>query len=134
MATVLAHITVRPGEEERFESLARSLYADTHAREERVLRYEYWRGSEPGSFYTLLSFADADAFWAHQVSDHHEQAADELGEVLAGIRLEWLDPVHGASPLPPTLEAEAPADADDALRRAARLFAPRIASWWPRAT
>jgi quinol monooxygenase YgiN len=130
MATILAHITVKPGEEQRFEALARSLYADTHAHETQVLRYEYWRGADPGSYFTLLSFADAAAFWAHQVSDHHEEAAAALGEVLASIRLEWVDPLHGASPLPSTTAQDVGVDADEATRRAARLFAPRIAAWW----
>ncbi len=130
MATILAHLTVKPGEEARFESIARELWAATHEREADVLRYEYWRGAEPGSYYTLLSFPDAAAFWAHQVSDHHEQAAAPLGEVLSGIRLEWVDPVEGASPLPRTAAHDGPVDADEATRRAARLFAPRIASWW----
>ncbi len=130
MATILAHITVKAGEEQRFEALARSLYTDTHALESEVLRYEYWRGAEVGSYYTLLSFTDAAAFWAHQVSDHHEQAADELGEILAAIRLEWVDPLEGASELPRTTAHEVAADADEATRRAARLFAPRLAAWW----
>lgn len=130
MATILAHLTVKPGAEARFEAIARRLWVDTHEREAAVLRYEYWRGAEPGTYYTLLSFPDAAAFWAHQVSDHHEEAAADLGEVLAGIRLEWIDPIVGASPLPSTTAQAVADDADDATRRAARIFAPRIAPWW----
>ena len=58
MATLLAHITVRPGAEVEFETLARTLYEQTHAIETGVLRYEYWRGSDERTYYTLLSFVD----------------------------------------------------------------------------
>ena len=62
MATILAHITVRPGTEADFEALARTLYEGTHATESAVRHYEYWRGSEPRTYYTLLSFDDHRGF------------------------------------------------------------------------
>src|SRR5271166_149729 len=49
MATLLAHIRVRPGAEKRFEQIARELHDATHACEHDVRRYEYWRGAEPRS-------------------------------------------------------------------------------------
>jgi quinol monooxygenase YgiN len=132
MATILAHITVRPGTEARFESIARELYAATHDQEPSVLRYEYWRGSNERTYYTLLAFTDQNAFLAHQTSDHHEQASGALGEVIESIRLEWVDPIGEAAPLPPTQTQELPADANDLLRRYAVRFAPQIAAWWTR--
>lgn len=131
MATLLAHIVVKPGAEARFEAVARQLFARTHADEHGVLRYEYWRASEPRSYGTLLAFRDHHAFLAHQTSPHHEDAAPELGEIIESIRLEWIDPVPGASPLPPTVPQEVPADADDLTRRYARYFAVHLAAWWP---
>ena len=47
MATLLAHITVRPGAEREFERIALTLYERTHTLESGVLRYEYWRGAAP---------------------------------------------------------------------------------------
>lgn len=43
MATLLAHITVKPGAEAAFEAVARRLFDETHAHETGVLRYEIGR-------------------------------------------------------------------------------------------
>ena len=130
MATILAHITVKPGAEAQFEQISRDLYRASHAGEEGLLRYEFWRGSEPCTYYTLLSFSDFRAFIAHQTSEHHESASPQLGSVLAGLRLEWVDPVQGACELPST-EAQDLSDATDELTRAyAKRFAAQVANWW----
>jgi quinol monooxygenase YgiN len=130
MATLLAHITVRPGAEAEFELLARTLYERTHATESAVLRYEYWRGAAERSYYTLLSFSDHRAFIAHQTSEHHETASPLLGRVIEHLRLEWLDPVGEASPLPSTVMQEPPDGADALTVEYAARFAATIASWW----
>ncbi len=130
MATVLAHIRVRPGAAERFEELARQLYQASHSTEERVLRYEYWRGEEPSTYYTLLSFPDYLGFLAHQTSSHHEGASPALREVIEVIRLEWVDPVAGAAPLTPTNGAEPPPGATELEREYALRFAAKVAEWW----
>jgi heme-degrading monooxygenase HmoA len=132
MATILAHITVRPGTAEQFEAIATELHRLTHANEPDVRRYEYWRGSEPNTYYSLLSFDTFLDFIAHQTSDHHESASPRLGEVIAGIRLEWVDPVPGASSLTPTTTQPTPADADELTQKYARRFAAQVAEWWPR--
>jgi quinol monooxygenase YgiN len=130
MATILAHITVKPGNEARFEEVARQLHRATHEREHAVLRYEYWRGAEERTYYSLLSFTDNDGFLAHQTSDHHEAASPAIGELVESVRLEWVDPVAGASSLPATRPTEVPADASDLWRRYARWFAVQEAPWW----
>lgn len=130
MATILAHISVKPGSEARFEQISRDLHDASHGHEQGLLRYEYWRGSEPGTYYTLLSFSDFRAFIAHQTSDHHEAASPLLGSVLAGLRLEWVDPIQGASSLPSTNQQDL-SDATDELTRAyAKRFAAQVAEWW----
>ncbi|MEM8903682.1 MAG: antibiotic biosynthesis monooxygenase [Actinomycetota bacterium] len=130
MATILAHLRVRPGEEERFESIARRLHESTHAHEADVLRYEYWRGAEPGAYYTLLSFRDEHGFIAHQVSEHHEDAGAGLGEVLADIRLEWVDPVDGACGLPPTERQGPVADATERWLHYHGSMGADVQEWW----
>lgn len=130
MATILAHLKVKEGSERAFEEISRDLYQASHAGEEGLLRYEYWRGSEPRTYYTLLSFTDFAAFIAHQTSDHHEAASPKLGAVLEGLRLEWVDPLVDASPLLPT-EAQDLSAAEDALTRLyAQRFAAQVAPWW----
>jgi quinol monooxygenase YgiN len=130
MATILAHIRVKEGEEARFEALAAELYRATHSAETAVLRYEYWRGAEPRTYYSLLSFEDFRGFIAHQTSEHHESASPALGEAIEKIRLEWLDPIQESSPLPATAHQEPAPDADELTRRYSALFAARISEWW----
>ena len=69
-------------------------------------------------------------FIAHQTSDHHGSASPQLGEVLAGIKLEWVDPIQGSSPLTPTDAQDAPADASELVRTYARRYAAQVADWW----
>lgn len=130
MVTLLAHITVRSGSEAEFEILARTLYERTHATETGVQRYEYWRGAEPRTYYTLLAFDDHRAFIAHQTSDHHETASPELGRMIERIRLEWLDPVDGAAPLSPTEMQPAHEGSDELTVTYTARYAAIIADWW----
>ena len=130
MATLLAHITVRPGSEAEFEAVARTLYERTHATETAVTYYEYWRGADPRTYYTLLSFDDHRAFIAHQTSDHHESASPQLGRMIESLRLEWVDPVPGASALSPTRMQPPLPDADQLTVDYTDRFAAVIAEWW----
>lgn len=130
MATLLAHITVKEGAEADFEAIARHLFTTSHELEAGLVRYEYWRGSKPRTYYAHLSFVDFASFIAHQTSDHHEGSSAEIGRIVEAIELEWVDPVGGASPLVPTV-AQDMSDAEAELtRRYARIFAARIAAWW----
>ena len=99
MATFLAHIKVHEGKEKRFEEIAKELFSATHEKEDDVVRYEYWRGSESQTYYTSASFKDYLGFLKHQVSSHHEELAAELREITSEIKIEWVDPVQGASEL-----------------------------------
>ena len=130
MATLLAHITVRPGAEADFEAVARTLYDRTHSTETGVRHYEYWRGAEPRTYYTLLAFDDHRAFIAHQTSDHHEAASPVLGGLIESLRLEWVDPVPGASALPPTRMQDALPDATELEVAYTDRFAAVVAEWW----
>ena len=130
MATILAHITIKEGKEAAFEDLAKELYRESHETETGLLRYEYWRGADPGTYYTLLAFDDHRTFIVHQTSDHHETAAPVLGQVIEKIRLEFVDPIGGASPLPPTEHQDPPEEADDLTVTYTDRFAARVADWW----
>jgi quinol monooxygenase YgiN len=132
MATLLARIRVTAGREAEFEAIAADLYRETLAKDSGVLRYEYWRGSDPGSYYSLLAFSDFNAFLRHQVSEHHEAAGPKIGEVCDQVELEWVDPVPESSPLPRTHMQELPAGADDKTTLYHKVFAAKIQSWWPR--
>jgi quinol monooxygenase YgiN len=130
MATLLAHIKVRPGTEAQFEDIARQLYAVTHDTEPAMRRYEFWRGADEGLYYCSMSFDDFRGFIGHQTSDHHEEASPELGTCIASIRLEWVDPVHGASDLVPTEHQPADSGDSDLAVMYTERFAAEVADWW----
>jgi quinol monooxygenase YgiN len=130
LATLLVHIRVRPGKEASFEGIARELHRASHADEPELIRYEYWRGEEPGSYYTLMAFPSYLGFLAHQTSPHHEGVAGELRDAIEAIRLEWVDPLDGASPLGPTDTEVLPDDATDLERDYSQRYAAKVAEWW----
>jgi len=129
MTTLLAHIQIKPGKEAKWEGIMHDMVAETFGTEEGVLRYEYWKGHEPLNYYCLLSFKDKWAFYHHQMSDHHE--GHDFADVLAGIRLEYIDPVEGAGGgLPPTTDPALADDASEAMRTAQERFPLAIPAWW----
>ena len=130
MATILAHIQIKEGREREFEAIARTLHEATLSEESSVRHYEYWRGATPSLYYCLLAFDDFNAFIAHQTSDHHETASPKLGDLIADMKLEWVDPVGGASRLPPTDMQPLPDGSDALTERYHRIFAATIQDWW----
>lgn len=130
MATLLAHLRVRPGCEERFDELARRLHAASWAAEPDLVRYEYFRATDPRMYYCLLSFPNEAAFLRHQASDHHEAETRELRDLLESSTFEWVDPLEGASPLQPT-QATGPTEGASDLELAYhRAMAVIAADWW----
>lgn len=140
MVVVVAHITVVPGCEAMFERAARELTTQTLARERGIRRYEYLRLSDTGSYQATLAFVDYDAFLEHQASQHHFVIAGAMGDMIASLRLERVDPVPGCSALgaPPTdgaLEPAAIEPVDDSVLIARRdhyqeRYPLDPAPWW----
>jgi quinol monooxygenase YgiN len=130
MATLLAHIQVKEGREAEFEAIVAELHRATHADEPACLRYEYWRGAEPGHYYALLGFEDFHAFLRHQLSEHHERASPRIGDTCESVRLEWVDPIPDASGLPATEMQALPEAADEKTRRYHEIFAAVVQEWW----
>ena len=130
MSSLLAKIQIHPGKEAEFEDVMAYMYRQTHGSEEGVLRYEYWRGREPGFYYCLLSFRDAVTFWRHQASDHHEGEMQRFADCIAALDLEVIDPVQQASPLPPTRAGQSSAGESPAIQEQAQRFPIEEARWW----
>lgn len=129
MATLLAHVKVKEGMEDYWEEIARTVFAATHANETAVRRYEYWRGSEDRMYYVFLAFDDFDGFMEHQVADYHHNAA--FGDCFEDFKLEWLDPIQGASPLPSssTSGQERP-EKDEMWNTYVRNHSEEPPAWW----
>ncbi len=130
MTTILAHLTIKTGKEKDFEDIAREMVRQTIGNEPGCVRYEYWRGQDPRTYYVLLAFRDSHAFYTHQASDWHEHYTDPLRDCWDDIRLEILDPVPGAGPLAATVEQRLPTDAPDELRRHEAAIPITRAVWW----
>ena len=128
MATILAHIDIQPGKEAKWEAIIADMVKQTFEQEEGVLRYEYFKGQTPNHYYCLLSFEDKWAFYVHQASDYHE--GHDFADVIAGIELEYIDPVRNASGLPATENPPLPEDATELLKQTEATFPIAIASWW----
>jgi quinol monooxygenase YgiN len=128
MATILAHIEIKPGKEEKWEAIMADMVRQTFEEEEGVLRYEYFKGQKPNFYYCLLSFRDKWAYYLHQASDYHE--GHDFADVIASLELEYLDPVSGACDLPATGNPPLPADASETLRQTEAAFPIAVAAWW----
>ena len=50
--------------------------------------------------------------------------------MIESIRLEWVDPIAGASDLPPTEHQEPPEGADELTLAYSKAFAADVADWW----
>ncbi len=127
---MLAHITIHPGKEREFEAVAAELWQHTHADEVGVARYEYWRGAAPGTYYTLGSFDGYDGFIRHQISEHHVAAGAKLKELIADMRLEWVDPVDGGNGLQPTNGTDAGPDVGELEGSYRTRHAAQVQDWW----
>jgi len=130
MSTFLAHIRVHPGKEAEFEAIGAELHRESHAKDRGLVRYEYWRGAEPGTYYVLEAFEDYLSFLGHQTSDHHEAAVPGFADTIAELRLEWVDPVQGSSPLVPTEKQPLPDDASELAAKAYERFPCTVQPWW----
>ena len=128
MTTILAHLEIKPGKEAKWEAIMADMVRQTFAKEEKVIRYEYFKGQKPLQYYCLLSFEDKWAFYLHQASDYHE--GHDFEDVLAGFELEYIDPVAGACELPKTKDLPLPEDASTVQRNTAAMFPILIPGWW----
>jgi quinol monooxygenase YgiN len=129
MTTLLCHIKIKPGKEEKWEGIIADMVTQTFATETGVNRYEYWKGQEPNLYYCLLSFEDKLGFYRHQMSDHHE--AHDFVDVLESIRLEYVDPVNGCGGgLAATRDTPIPHDAEAEMVTAQKRFPLDIPGWW----
>ncbi|MEE4206942.1 MAG: antibiotic biosynthesis monooxygenase [Erythrobacter sp.] len=129
MATLLAHMRVKPGKEVEWEALMRLLTLQTFRTEGGVIRYEFWKGEAERQYYCLLAFKDKLAYCEHQMSETFRGA--DFSGLLEELRVEYLGPVEGAGGgLPPTRNPPLPEDASEALREVEALFPMRIPEWW----
>ena len=127
MVTLVAHIRIRPGVEQRWEAVMAEMVEQTLAREANVVRYEYWKRQAPREYFCLLAFADNRAFFEHQAADYHVNAP--FADLIESIDLEWVDPVENASPLSRTTDPPLD-DAPDAVKAWRERTPVTLAPWW----
>ena len=131
MSSLLAHIKIVEGQEQKFEELSKELYKQSHANEDCIIRYEYYRGRERGSYYTLLVYPTyLDFLLKHQISEYHEAAGAQYDGVIEDINLEWLDPIDDAAPVGVTEMQKVPEDASDLAKEYGVSHAAEVKDWW----
>lgn len=128
MATLMVRLKVKPGQEERFENMITTLVDNTLSKESEVIRYEYWKGQEPLTWYAFLSFTGKTGFFTHQDADYHRN--QPYDECIESMQMEWLDPVDGASPLPRTQNPPLPAGTRPEIAEWEHRSPIQIAAWW----
>ena len=129
MSTLLAKAKLKPEFEDFFEDIARKVFRSTHDNESAVVRYEYYRGTDERTYYVLLSFENFDGFMTHQVADYHHNV--DFMDCFEELRLEWLDPINGASPLVES-ETEGAVDPsnDDLWNNYVKNHSETTPKWW----
>ncbi len=131
MSSLLAHIKIVEGYEQRFEELSRELYKKSHENEDCIIRYEYYRGREKNTYYTLLVYPTyLDFLLKHQISEHHENAAGNYGDAIDSIDLEWLDALEDAAPVGNTEMQKVPENASDLAKEYGDTHAAEVQEWW----
>lgn len=130
MATMLAHLIIKPGQEAEYERLQAWLYEQTHARETHIRRYEFYRGQQPGEYYGLLSFTNFHEFLEHQTSEHHESFTQQFRKLVESGDFQWVDPVAGACDHTPTDPQPTPDGASELARGYAESMAVDVPDWW----
>jgi len=128
MATFLCTVKIVKGKEQEFEALARHLFACTRKLEPGCSAYGFYRAKAERTYYSLAAFEDYGAFLNHQNSEYHE-APDWLA-LLEDVRLEWIDPIAGASEFNPTNPVELSPDASEGERKYAQEFPIIVEDWW----
>jgi|TARA_B110000238_G_scaffold103224_1_gene112406 quinol monooxygenase YgiN len=131
MSSLLAHVKVVKGQEEKFEELQKELYNQSHANEDCIIRYEHYRGREVNSYYSLLVYPSyLDFLLKHQISKHHEEAGAQFGGVIESLDLEWLDPIEDAAPVGITEMEELPENAPQLAKDYIKTYPAIIQKWW----
>ncbi len=129
MSTLLAHVKIKQGLEDHWEEIAKRVFAATHENEDGCVRYEYWRGSAPRTYYVLLSFQSFDDFMIHQVADYHHNT--DFRDCFEDFKLEWVDPIESASPLKQSeTSGKEKADESDLWNTYVRNHSNKVPEWW----
>jgi quinol monooxygenase YgiN len=129
VSTLLAHVKIKHGLEDHWEGIAQRVFSATHDNEEGCVRYEYWRGSEPRTYYVLLSFQSFDDFMTHQVADYHHNT--DFRDCFEDFNLEWVDPIENASPLIQSeTSGETKEDRGEVWNNYVRNHSSEIPAWW----
>ena len=129
VSTLLAHVKIKQGFEDHWEAIAQKVFSATHDNEVGCVRYEYWRGSKPRTYYVLLSFQSFDDFMIHQVADYHHNT--DFRDCFEDFTLEWVDPLENASPLTQSdTSGKTSVDKGEVWNNYVRNHSSETPEWW----
>ena len=100
MSSLLAHIKIAEGYEQKFEDVSRELYKKSYENEDCIIRYEYYRGREKIHIILFLFIPHILIFFlsTRLVSITNKQRGN-YGDIIESIDLEWLDGIENANQL-----------------------------------
>lgn len=81
MIDIICSQRINPGMEERAEKLLREAEKETLAKDKGCERYEWYRGSEAGTYVLIERWTDREAAQTHLRSAHMERILKELAEL-----------------------------------------------------
>lgn len=130
MLGVLATVTVKPGCEDAFESLARQIWAASHACETGLRRYEYSRAEARGVYFVSMLFDDYESFLVHQASPHHTDLAGQMRDLYESMDLRFTQPLEGGFGVPDGTATGVTISAELETKYRDRYPEPHP-DWWP---
>jgi quinol monooxygenase YgiN len=128
---IFGRVKVKSGMSARFEELIAEMIRET-AHEPACTRYEYWRMSEPDTYFLMECFTDVNAFFVHAAAPYHERISQATkDECIESLHWEWVDFMGGShTKFPPTSDQPLPADAPADVKKQKELAPVHEASWW----
>jgi hypothetical protein len=128
MATLLCQLTIRAECVEEFENSQRMMFAETN-KEKYVRLYQSFRSMNEREYFVIMTFDNYASFIDHEISPRHEE--QNAMPMIETIQFHWLDPLEGASDLPPTAYQEIP-DPTPLQKKYIDMFQIHRAAWWPK--
>lgn len=128
MATLLCQFTVRKECISDFEDKQRMMFVETN-KGEHIRLYQSFRSMNSGEYFVIMTFDSYKDFIDHETSPHHED--QNATAMIEAIQFHWLDPLEGASDLPPTDYQDLP-DPTPLQKKYIDMFQIHRAEWWPK--
>jgi quinol monooxygenase YgiN len=84
MLGIVAKLTIKPGMDKEFETVAKELVAKVRANESGCKLYALHRAEAPNTYVFMERYADQAAVDAHRATDYFKALGRKMGEFMDG--------------------------------------------------